>query len=513
MAENSDSTAVPGLSRRMSSLDASFLYLEQRNTLLHVAGIYTFARPLEYARLLEYVRERLHLIPRYTQRAVLVPFNLAHPTWESDPAFDIRHHIYRHRLKAPGDDAALAALCGKLFTEPLDRSRPLWEMHLIEGYGRGCALFAKTHHAMIDGASGVEITNLLMDPTPRPAALPPAPAAAARIAPFPNPFTHALNGLLDTARTELQIVGNVSRALRRPSRAVAEVQATAAALGTLARTLLSGVPPTPFNGPLSEQRTIGWAPFSLNEVKAIKNRLGGTVNDVVLAVIAGALRSYLGEHGMRTARTELKAMVPVNVRAAHEHLKLGNRVSMMVAPLPIGIIDPVERLRQVSAAMDDLKNSGQAGQMQRVVALTDILPPVLQRPLARLQASVNPVNTVCTNVPGPRETRYLLGEPVQMMVPLVPLAVGIGLGFAIMSYADQLTIGVNGDAERVHDINRLIEHLQESFEELWRATHLERISAVRPAAAPAARRRPGASVHRLPSRRRAAAAPSHSAAS
>jgi len=150
---------------------------------------------------------------------------------------------------------------------------------------------------------------------------------------------------------------------------------------------------------------------------------------------------------------------------------------MMVAPLPIGIAEPVERLRQVSVAMDVLKGSGQAGQMERLVALTDVLPPMLQRPLARLQASIAPVNTVCTNVPGPRETRYMLGQAVQLMVPLVPLGAGIGLGFAIMSYADQLTIGVNGDAGRVPDIWRLAEALHESFEELWAATGLERVTA------------------------------------
>ncbi|MBZ5688546.1 MAG: WSD1 family O-acyltransferase [Acidobacteriia bacterium] len=219
-------------------------------------------------------------------------------------------------------------------------------------------------------------------------------------------------------------------------------------------------------------------------MKAIKNRLGGTVNDVVLAVISGALREYLQAHGVKTDRTELKAMVPVNVRSEHDQMKLGNRVSMMVAPLPIGITDPVERLRQVSAAMDLLKSGGQAGQMERVVALTDLLPPLVQRPLAMLQASVTPVNTVCTNVPGPRETRYMLGEPVHLMVPVVPLAAGIGLGFAIMSYADQLTIGLNADAERVADIWSLSEALYRSFEGLWAATGLERVPAPSAAAPP-----------------------------
>lgn len=468
-------THTPELNRRMTSLDASFLYLEQPHTLLHIGGIYTFARPLDHERLVQDVRSRLHLIPRYTQRAVMVPLNVGHPTWEPDPEFDIHHHMPRHKLKGAGDDAALAALCAKLFAEPLERSRPLWEMHLVEGYGHGCAVLAKTHHCMIDGASGVQLINILMDPTPKPAKIEPPPPTGHRAA-LPNPLLHALFGLIDTARVQLEITRQAVTSLAHPSRGLREARATLSAIGTVVRTLLASVPPTPFNGPLSIRRTLAWARFSLNEVKAIKNRLGGTVNDVVLAVISGGLRRYLRDHGVRVDRTELKAMVPVNVRAEHDHLKLGNRVSMMVAPLPVGITDAIERLRQVSAAMDLLKSGGQAAQMDRVVALTDLLPPPLQRPLARLQASVSPVNTVCTNVPGPRETRYLLGEPVQMMVPLVPLAAGIGLGFAILSYADQVTIGLTADAERVPDIDRLAEALHESFEELWGATGLERVT-------------------------------------
>jgi diacylglycerol O-acyltransferase len=284
---------VPQLNRRMTSLDASFLYLEQPNALLHIGGLYTFAHPLSYERLLRYVGDRLHLIPRYTQRAVMVPLNLAHPTWEADPNFDIRRHIVRHHLKGAHDDAALAALCAQLFAEPLDRSRPLWDMHLIEGYGKGCAMLAKTHHAMVDGASGVQLINLLMDPTPRPAAIQAPPATLKRrAAPLPNPVAHAAMGLLDTVRTQLEIGRDVARSLRNPARALREARATLDAVSTLTRTLLTGAPPTLFNGPIGKRRALAWTPLSLNEVKATKNRLGGTVNDVVLAVISGGLRTY-----------------------------------------------------------------------------------------------------------------------------------------------------------------------------------------------------------------------------
>ena len=465
---------MPILNHRMSSMDASFLYLEQPNALLHVACLYTFRRTLDYERLVQHVEDRLHLIPRYTQRAVMVPFNLGQPTWEADPDFEIRAHMPRHHLKGHLDDAALAALAARLFAQPLERSRPLWEMHFIE-YQHGCAVLAKVHHAMVDGASGVQLLDILMDSSPQPMSVP-QPPTARRERKLPSPAMQVLEGVFDTLRTQAGIGLSIAKLLAQPSRALQEARATVEAVGTLATTLSAAVPPTPFNGPIGKERTMAWTRFSLNEVKATKNRLGGTVNDVVLAIISGGLRQYLQHRGMKPDRTELKALVPVNVRGEHEHLKLGNRVSMMIAPLPIGIADPIERLRQVSVAMDVLKNSGQAGQMERVIALTDVLPPVLQRPLARFQAAIAPVNTVCTNVPGPRETRYMLGEPVQLMAPLVPLAAGIGLGFAIMSYADQLTIGINADAGRVPDVWRLGDALRESFEALWAATGLERIT-------------------------------------
>jgi diacylglycerol O-acyltransferase / wax synthase len=487
-------------SRRMTSLDASFLYLEQPNSLMHVAGIYTFAAPLDYEALVADVEARLPLIPRYTQRIATVPLNVAHPTWEADPDFDIRYHIVHHKLRHGDDDKPLATLCAKLFTEPLDRARPLWEMHLVDNYGRGSAMIAKTHHCMIDGASGVELMNILMDPSPSPQRLILPEVGPEEITEPTSTLVQTLDGLLDVARTQADLAGSALQLLSNPDKALKQARLTLDAVGTLVRTLSAAPPPTLFNGSIGPHRALAWARFSLNEVKAIKKRLGGTLNDVILSIISGALRQFLRHHGQNVDRIELKAMVPVNVRSEHDSVKLGNRVSMMVAPLPIGIRDPLERLRQVSAAMDLLKASGQAGQMERIVGLTDLLPPMLQKPLAQLQASVSPVNTVCTNVPGPRETRYILGKPMQMAVPLVPLAAGIGLGFAIMSYADQITIGINADADRVPDVWDLAINLRDSFDELWNETGLERV-AVAPAKhdAPAKRRPAAKARHRASS--------------
>ncbi len=463
------------LSRRLTSLDASFLYLERPNAPLHVGAVYTFARPLDHERLCAYVSERLPAIPRYRQRVVTVPLHLGHPRWEPDPDFDIRRHVACHQLTTGHGDRALAALCARLFAEPLDRRLPLWEMHLVDGVGTGCAILAKTHHCMIDGASGVELTNVLMTTTPRASRLDPAPPQSPA-APPSGAVGVLIDSLLESLAGQLRAARQLARGARRPARLLSGLRADLAAAGTVTRLLLSPVTPAPFDGPLSSARAVAWVPLSFHEVRAVKNRLGGTVNDVVLTVIAGALRDYLHRHGAGTRTLELKTMVPGNVRAAHEQQRPGDRVSMLVAPLPVGVADPVQRLRHISAAMEILKNSGQAAQFDRLGALSELLPALLHWSLGRVLPPLAPVNTVCTNVPGPRETRYLLGEPVQLMVPLVPLAGSVGLAFATMSYADHLTVGLTADGERVRDLAAVAAALQRSFEDLWAAAGLQRVT-------------------------------------
>jgi WS/DGAT/MGAT family acyltransferase len=459
---------------------------------MHVAGVYTFAARLDYRRLLADVERRLPLIPRYTQRIVPVPLQIAHPTWEEDPKFRIEHHVHRHELSGDGDEEALAQLCAELFARPLDRSRPLWELHLIEGYRRtGCALFAKVHHCMIDGASGVQLINLLMDSSPGLAPVAPRRRKRKR-ATLPGPWQQVTDAVFDRVRRNWQTGTRLLGALSDPERALKELRSTLTSLSSLTGTLATAPPPTPFNGPVGDRRALAWVTFSLNEVKAVRSRLGGTVNDVVLSVVAAALRQFLRTRGVQTRRLELQAMVPVNVRAAHEQRTLGNRVSMMIASLPVGVTDPVDRLRHVSAEMALLKRGPQVRQMERVVALTELIPPVLQMPLFRLQSLVQPVNTVCTNVPGPGETRYLLDTPVQRMVPFVPLAANIGLAFAVLSYGKHISIGITADAERVEDAWELQAMLAEGFEELWEATGLERISAGRKVESALMRRRAAA---------------------
>jgi WS/DGAT/MGAT family acyltransferase len=472
----------------MSAMDASFFNLERTGQLLHMAGVYTVEGALDFERLQSELAARLHLLPRYTQRVVEVPFGLAHPTWEADPDFHIRNHVLRHTLRPPGDDAQLSKLVSRLFAEPLDRTRPLWELHQIDGYrGERSVLFGKVHHAMVDGVSGVHILGLIFDPSPRPASFPSAPPAV-DTAPLPSWLMQLVGGVREEIGRNVALVRALAALVRSPARLFAQLGESADALGEMLRLVVAGTPPTPFNGHVSILRRVLWTTFDLNHVKGIKNRLGGTVNDVVLATIATALRAYLEERGVQPDGMELRAMVPVNVRGASEDGALGNRISMMAAPLPVGIHDPVERLRQVRAAMATLKQSGQPARMTRMLEVVELLPPFLQRPLAWLNFQGAPVNTVCTNVPGPPVSLYAQGKRLETLVPIVPLAQGVGLAFAILSYADTLTIGVTADPALVPNGELVIELLREAYDELRALAGVEQVT-IRTAPVPSERTR------------------------
>jgi len=462
---------------RMTSLDAAFYYLERTGQLLHVGGVYTVEGAIDFDRLLADLAGRLHLIPRYTERVVSVPLNLAHPTWEPDPQFDIRHHVLHQQLRPPGSDEQLVTLVSRLFAQPLKRSRPLWELHQIDGYREErSVIFAKVHHCMIDGVSGVQLLGVMFDPSPTPAPVPP-PEGRREAPALPTPTLQLLRAVRDGVQGGLARVHAVVDLARNPGRALAELRHAVDAVAELGRMVLSDVPSTPFNGHVSILRRIVWTTFSLNEVKAVKDRLGGTVNDVVLSTISAALR----------------AMLPVNVRRSDEHLKLGNRVSMLVAPLPVRIFDPLERLRQVRAATAHLKERGQAARFTRVLDLMEFLPAAVQKPLGWLQVQASPINTVCTNIPGPPVSLYVQGKRLEKLVPVVPLTQGVGLAFAILSYADTLTIGITADPALVPNSEGLCDLLQAGFEELRVLAGVERVERHSPV---------------LPERQRRAAAPS-----
>jgi diacylglycerol O-acyltransferase / wax synthase len=452
---------------RLTGLDASFLHLERDSAHMHVAACAIFTgSPPTHEELLAAIEARLHLVPRYRQRLAFVPFGQGRPVWVDDPHFNAAYHVRHTALPKPGTEEQLMRMTGRVFSQALDRSRPLWELWLVEGLeGDRFALLSKTHHALVDGISGVDIITVLFDTSPDPMPVaPPDQEWAPR--PLPSRAQLLADALLERATVPGEMVRGARAALRGPRAVAGRVTRSLGALGDLALTGLQPAPSSLFNVSIGPHRRFTWVRGDLNAIKAVKNTLGGTVNDVVLTVVAGALGRYLRLHGEATDGLELRAMVPVSVRADVERGALGNRVAAMWARLPVGITDPVERLRMVSTAMQEVKESGQAVGAQVLTQLSGFAPPTIMSQAARLQARQRLFNLVVTNVPGPQFPLYLLGRELEAIFPLVPLAKNTALGIAIMSYNGQLNFGLSGDYDALADIDVLADELRSSIEEI-----------------------------------------------
>jgi diacylglycerol O-acyltransferase / wax synthase len=452
---------------RLTGLDSSFLHLERDAAHMHVAGCMVFdGQAPGYEELVEQISSRLHLVPRYRQRLAFVPLNQGRPVWVDDPHFNVNFHVRHTALPPPGGDEQLKRLSGRVFSQSLDRSRPLWEVWLVEGLADDrFALLSKTHHALVDGISGVDIATVLFDASPDP--MPVAPPDHEWV-PRPLP-THAqllADALLERATVPGEIVRGVKATLRGPRHVAGRFSRALGGVGAMARAGLQAAPSSPLNVRIGPHRRFTWVSADLQEFKAVKNTLGGTVNDVVLAAVAGALGRYLQLHGEPTEDVVLKAMVPVSIRADIERGALGNRVAAMWAPLPVGISDPVQRLLTISRDMQDVKESSQAVGAQVLTQLSGFAPPTIMAQAARLQAHQRLFNLVVTNVPGPQFPLYMLGRQLDAMFPMVPLAENQALGIAIMSYNRQLNFGLNADYDALPDLEALADELRASIEEL-----------------------------------------------
>ena len=451
---------------RLTGLDSSFLHLERGASHMHVAAAMVFEGPAPaYDDLVEHLVGRLHLVPRYRQRLAFVPLNQGRPVWVDDPHFNPAFHVRHTALPTPGSEEQLRMLCGRVFSQALDRARPLWELWLVEGLADDrFALLSKTHHALVDGVSGVDIATVLFDtaadPTPTPAGPPWIPR------PLPTDAQLLADALIERATVPAEIARGVRATLRGPRQVAARVGRALEGAGALAHVGLQTAPASPLNVRIGPHRRFSWVTGDLDAFKAVKNALGGTVNDVVLAAVAGALGRHLRAHGEPTEELVLRALVPVSVRDAAEHGALGNRVAAMWAPLPVGERDPVARLLQISRAMDGVKESGQAIGAQMLTELTGFAPPTIVAQAARLQVRQRLFNLVVTNVPGPQFPLYMLGRRLLSAFPMVPLAANQALGIAIMSYDGQLDFGLNADFDAVDDLEAVADHLRESIDEL-----------------------------------------------
>jgi diacylglycerol O-acyltransferase / wax synthase len=449
---------------RLTGLDTSFLHLERSGAHMHVASVSIFeGEAPSHEEFRDHIASRLHLIPRFRQKLRFVPLNQSRPVWVDDPHLNLDYHVRQTALPAPGSDEQLRNLAARIFSQQLDRSKPLWELWLVEGLSDDrFAIVGKSHHALVDGVSGVDITTVLFDLDPEPAG---APDKAPPWLAAPEPTDTQLLGeaIKERLTSPKEIYRGVRAAFRGP-RQVLE------GLGATSKMVAAGMsaPDTVFNVEIGPHRRFQMVQTDLDDLKRVKNAHGGTVNDVILSAVAGGIGKYLRARGHDTEGLEMRAMVPVSVRADEEHGALGNRISAMFAPLPVWCEDPVERLHVVTREMGDLKSSGQAVGAEILTKLTDFAPGTIASQAARLQPAQRFFNLVVTNVPGPQFPLYVLGRKMESFFPMVPLARRQALCVGIMSYNGQINLGLVGDYDAMADLDSFALDLEAATHEVIR---------------------------------------------
>ncbi len=429
---------------------------------MHVATTIIFEGPAPtHAEFRDQIASRLHLVPRFRQKLRFVPFDQGRPVWVDDPHLNLDYHVRQSALPAPGSEEQLRNLASRIFSQQLDRSKPLWELWLVEGLeGERFSVVGKSHHALVDGISGVDITTVLFDVDKEPATSSSPPP---RWQPRPEPTDLKLLG--DAWRERVTSPTEIVRGFRAALRGPRQIARGLGATGKIVGAGLAA-PSTPFNVEIGPHRRLAFVRADLGELKRVKDEHGGTVNDVILSVVAGALGNYLRARGHDTEGLELRAMVPVSVRADEERGALGNRIAAMMAPLPVWCEDPVERLRLVSESMGDLKDSDQAVGAEILTRITDFAPPTIASQAARLQPAQRFFNLVVTNVPGPQFPLYVLGRRMEAIFPLVPLARRQALCVGIMSYDGQVDFGLVGDYDAMSDLDSFGLDLEAAVAEL-----------------------------------------------
>jgi diacylglycerol O-acyltransferase len=462
--------AKQGHKDRLSPVDASFLHQERQSSHMHVGALVIFEGPPPSREdFLEHIESRLHLVPRYRQKLTFPRFEMGRPFWIDDPQFNIDYHVRHTALPSPGSTEQLRGLVGRIFSQRLDRSKPLWEVWLVQGLEDGrFALISKTHHALVDGVAGVDISAVLFDTSPVPEE-PPADEEGWTPAPEPSQAELVAEGVKGLLGTPTDLAGRALGAVQRPRRTLAEAREAAEGIGEVLWAGLNPAPDVPLNVPIGPHRRLWWGQRPLADFKEIKNALGGTVNDAVLAVVAGALGRWLRTRGVRTEGLELRALVPVSIRGEEEQGTLGNRIAAMRGPLPVYVEDPVERLRIVREAMGDVKESKQALGAEVISGLERFAPPTLLAVASRLNFSTRIFNLIVTNVPGPQFPLYLLGREMEELVPVAFLPENHALAIAIMSYNGKVDFGLLADYDAMPDLDTVAELLEESLDELLAA--------------------------------------------
>ncbi len=462
---------MPSTYERLPIQDSSFLSFETATTHMHLGGTSIFeigalGRPdggVDIDRIRAYIGSRLHLIPRYRQRLAFIPLQ-SHPVWVDDDHFNLHYHVRHTSLPRPGDDRQLKRLTARIMSQALDRGKPLWEAWVVEGLeGDRFALVIKTHHCMADGISAVDLLTVLLS-TSEDATIEPAPRWRPR--PAPTPAELLRDEAVRSATAPFRFVRSVGALLTQPDRLRNEVVGSLGGVWETITSGLQGAAPTPLNRPVGPHRRFDWCALDLEATKAVKNRLGGTVNDVMLATVAGAMGAFLRRQGVNVRNVDYRAVVPVSVRTAEERGVTSNRASAWLTSLPVGERDPRRRFVKVRTRTAHLKATNQALGPWALLKVAEWAAPVLVSLGIRLTEWLHPYNLIVTNIPGPPIPLYLLGSRMIEGYPLVPLFENQGIGVAIFSYLGRLHLGVNADRNQVPDLHELVLALERAFAEL-----------------------------------------------
>ena len=456
---------------RLSAIDAMFLAVEDSAVHMHVGAVGIFAGgplldaqgTLDFDRVKATSEASLRKVPRFRQRLTYTPVT-GQPMWIDDAHFNLHYHLRHTSLPSPGDDRQLKRLAGRIMSQQLDRGKPLWELWFVEGLPeRRFAVITKVHHSMIDGISGIDLMSSLMRLTPD-------DAIERHDAWIPRPAPSPARLLADDVMRRLSAPAHALyagyRALGAPGDTVRAARDAVVGLGEALLAGVTSASPTPLNVDIGPHRRFDWTRFDLEAVRTVKRRLGGTLNDVVLAVVTGAMRRFLRGRGLDPGTLNFRALVPVSIRSAAQHHTLGNQVSFLVAQLPVAAGTPRERLRLVSETTQVLKSSKQSLGTEVLEEISDWTLPMIFAEYARLGARSRAYNMVVTNVPGPPVPVYLLGAEMLASYPLVPLYTNQALGIALFSYNGGLFWGFNADWDAVPDLHELVEFVDGEFAQL-----------------------------------------------
>jgi diacylglycerol O-acyltransferase len=434
---------------------------------MHIGGVAIFEGPAPaYEELREHISGRLGLVPRFRQKLAQPPLALSRPWWVDDPQFNLDYHLRPIGLPRPGDARQLKTLIGRLFSQRLDRNKPLWEMYFVEGLQEErFALITKAHHALVDGISGVDLASVIMD-----TAREPMPISGALVPferhPAPSRAELVLRSVAQNLRAPVMLAQYAAGATLYPRRVTRRVARLGAAAGAIGWELLNAAPSVPLNAQIGPHRRYEYRNLEFAQAHAIKRHYAATINDVVLALATGALRRWLLGRGVRTEGLELRALVPVNLRSEDERGLLGNRVALLRAGLPVYAETPEQQLLLVREQMGKVKRTRQLMAAETIIGLSDFAPPTILAQASRLNFSTRLFNLIITNVPGPQFPLYLLGRQAESMAPIAFLPGGHALSIAVFSYNGLLGFGLLGDYDNLYDLELVAGGLEASLGEL-----------------------------------------------